>query len=556
MFSRSSGVIQQDLTALFKLITALINVIPALFHDFNGLGLAVLGGATAILQLIAYLGNADPALVRFAAMVFLVYRALRFLSTTAMFSGMFTALGKSTGLAAIGFKDLGAAAALARTEGILPAVGALLGVSTASVAAGGAVGLLTGAIIYSNFALIKHGIGLQDQIGLMAQVDGATGNNLAGYQKLAGQLTALTRGTASLSSQDRQGIAATRGYAQASGQLTQAQQAAVSMAHTLSGNLTYLEQKYHLTQQGAYQLARATGTDLTQAFNTGGGAAQATRLKISAYEQTVQAARHPTSTLGYDLGLAANSTLALSDRVTALTNAFNALLTPFANVITDTVTWSQGNRSLESAVDKAHGKVNAMGSTVQQYAASQLAGAINNTVKLSQDTLQQSGSFAKAIAPVQRMINILQGLGSKSAVVAAAIRNLQAYINNLHSKQITLTAVYRTVGSPLSATASLNPGYASGTGSATRGWHMVGEKGPELMYFRGGEKVIPHHAVAAGVTGYANGTGPGGGQVIENVIMLDSKVLYRGVKEVTAYKNFQNNVRTPHGSAQGRMGTR
>ncbi|WP_406527389.1 transglycosylase SLT domain-containing protein [Streptomyces sp. I8-5] len=31
--------------------------------------------------------------------------------------------------------------------------------------------------------------------------------------------------------------------------------------------------------------------------------------------------------------------------------------------------------------------------------------------------------------------------------------------------------------------------YALGTTSATRGWHLVGERGPEMAYFRGGEKV-------------------------------------------------------------------
>lgn len=35
-------------------------------------------------------------------------------------------------------------------------------------------------------------------------------------------------------------------------------------------------------------------------------------------------------------------------------------------------------------------------------------------------------------------------------------------------------------------------GYAKGTDSATRGWHWVGEEGPELRWFNGGEKVIPH----------------------------------------------------------------
>lgn len=34
-------------------------------------------------------------------------------------------------------------------------------------------------------------------------------------------------------------------------------------------------------------------------------------------------------------------------------------------------------------------------------------------------------------------------------------------------------------------------GFARGTSSAPRGWHWVGERGPELMRFRGGEQVIP-----------------------------------------------------------------
>ena len=35
-------------------------------------------------------------------------------------------------------------------------------------------------------------------------------------------------------------------------------------------------------------------------------------------------------------------------------------------------------------------------------------------------------------------------------------------------------------------------GYAEGTESAEAGWHWVGENGPELMRFQGGEEVLPH----------------------------------------------------------------
>lgn len=43
----------------------------------------------------------------------------------------------------------------------------------------------------------------------------------------------------------------------------------------------------------------------------------------------------------------------------------------------------------------------------------------------------------------------------------------------------------------------LIPGFAKGTSSAPRGVALVGEKGPELVRFRGGEQVIPNHRLTA-----------------------------------------------------------
>lgn len=52
-------------------------------------------------------------------------------------------------------------------------------------------------------------------------------------------------------------------------------------------------------------------------------------------------------------------------------------------------------------------------------------------------------------------------------------------------------------------------GYAHGTDGAAPGWAMVGEKGPELVKFHGGETVLPHSmskAMGGMVQGYASGT--------------------------------------------------
>jgi len=51
---------------------------------------------------------------------------------------------------------------------------------------------------------------------------------------------------------------------------------------------------------------------------------------------------------------------------------------------------------------------------------------------------------------------------------------------------------------PLWTNRQLNPitGYAKGTSYAAKGWHMVGEEGPELAYFRGGDTVYDANETA------------------------------------------------------------
>ncbi|MFG3137707.1 transglycosylase SLT domain-containing protein [Streptomyces sp. NPDC048211] len=55
--------------------------------------------------------------------------------------------------------------------------------------------------------------------------------------------------------------------------------------------------------------------------------------------------------------------------------------------------------------------------------------------------------------------------------------------------------------------------YALGTTSATRGWHLVGERGPEMAYFRGGERVDANNRTR---TLRRSGGGSGGDVVFED----------------------------------------
>ena len=49
---------------------------------------------------------------------------------------------------------------------------------------------------------------------------------------------------------------------------------------------------------------------------------------------------------------------------------------------------------------------------------------------------------------------------------------------------------YQSVYVPSSGTYVYQRGYASGTDNAAPGFALVGENGPELMFFNGGEKVL------------------------------------------------------------------
>ena len=68
-------------------------------------------------------------------------------------------------------------------------------------------------------------------------------------------------------------------------------------------------------------------------------------------------------------------------------------------------------------------------------------------------------------------------------------------------------------------------GYATGTPAAAPGWARVGEAGPELVKFRGGETVVPNNVA----TGYANGAGDFGDQHVH--VYLDGRQIYGAVQK-------------------------
>ncbi len=131
----------------------------------------------------------------------------------------------------------------------------------------------------------------------------------------------------------------------------------------------------------------------------------------------------------------------------------------------------------------------------QQKAASQSLADLVTEFSTQMDILSQDLAedikamdlSEEAVAAGEKTIQgFIDGAASKNAAVyqqykelgQQAVAALKAQIENA-----SITATVEVVSAPID-------GYASGTDYATPGVHIVGENGPELMMFRGGERVV------------------------------------------------------------------
>jgi hypothetical protein len=166
--------------------------------------------------------------------------------------------------------------------------------------------------------------------------------------------------------------------------------------------------------------------------------------------------------------------------------------------------------------------------------------AVRNALKQAQDQAVRTG-------------NAISGSMRRSANAVAANRRqiemLHAWIARLQSKNITIGVNIKQYGGitlPGGGGIRITSGYASGTQSAQRGWRKVGELGPELIHFNGGERVVPNHVSTGSQS-------PAGGGVVElhNHTYLDGKEIQKSVQRHTLKNNVRNNNRTSSGKVRG-----
>lgn len=117
----------------------------------------------------------------------------------------------------------------------------------------------------------------------------------------------------------------------------------------------------------------------------------------------------------------------------------------------------------------------------------------------------------------QKMTETVEGLDLSEEATTAATFTINAYADAIlagmdpavDAAVQVANAVAAALGTPIQYVSPTVPGkrpsfeiegYASGTTSATAGWHLVGEEGPELAYFHGGETVLNAAQTASALT--------------------------------------------------------
>ncbi len=470
MLGRGASIIRTDLDALFNLINHGINLIPALFHNFNSLGLGVLHVASGFLGAVRATAEWNSGLTKAVALATAGYGAYRI---------FWAGLGAGPGIlqrVAIGAR--GAAIATTAFGMNLQAEGAAAAYAAAGTTA---VALTFGAAALAAGVLIFHYGNLKTStdnlIGTLTAQDNAVGNNAAAYRQLANQLgyyqDHITKATGQL-----HGIyGAITTVSNAQHTLTQAQAAANQSAQNITANAGKFGTVLGLTRSKVVAFANATGIDLTRALKASDAQFGTDVFKLRGYAQAVALSHNPLSQLKVDAQQASSASNSLVQQIQALGAALSGplMLGSLQNTILATGQFDSGLRTLRTDMQASGGAATLFGGKAGA-AGQQMATVVNQAISLSNAIKTSTGSTQQAIAPLSRMISYLEGLHSKSALVRQEIRALQQAISALHSKSITIgvnviqsggiSVPVGTAGGGIpvikTATGGVVPGYAPG----------------------------------------------------------------------------------------------
>lgn len=188
--------------------------------------------------------------------------------------------------------------------------------------------------------------------------------------------------------------------------------------------------------------------------------------------------------------------------------------------------------------------------------------SVNKAFNSMMSAMEKTGTSSKQTQTAAE--NLFNQLVTKGKLTASEANTFMASIDtawkkvpqgqtksnyvNTYATTFDKTIVEQLVNSPMTQ-GSQGKGHAQGTPAAPAGWAWVGEQGPELMQFSGGERVMNHPQSMAVSRGYAGGVGVGGDTHVH--VYLDSQEMFGAVKSQVYKYNVRNGNRDGTGRPSG-----
>jgi SLT domain-containing protein len=120
---------------------------------------------------------------------------------------------------------------------------------------------------------------------------------------------------------------------------------------------------------------------------------------------------------------------------------------------------------------------------------------------------------------------------------APGLNNIYGPVDNVAASINYIKRTYGSIENVQQANANMPPkGYATGTGNAAEGWNLVGENGPEMVKFRGGEQVKTFNEIIAALKDSATIEG----RSLETKLSADLRVF--ADKIVAAHKDGSTDI--------------
>lgn len=311
---------------LGQALTSTGNLALTAVQDIAPLGFAALGATNGVLKLASSAAEAHPDLVQLGI-------------TALLLRGPVTGVASLAGRASTGIRGYAAATrgATLSSRALQLVTKAGPGIFIAAAVAVGALALKMGTATTATDGMI----------GRLAAQNEAWGNNLTGYQRLAGALkeqitlqrgldvaarrTLVTEGAKNHTNARAQSIIESHLIGQQTlrmDRLTKAYKDAAKSEANITQGSAALGKEFGITSGQAVKLANAAGVDLSKGILKSGEVTDGVRQKLTQYQAAVAAAKDPTKIISDAWESAADSALTLKDRTTALTNAFAAAFNP------------------------------------------------------------------------------------------------------------------------------------------------------------------------------------------------------------------------------------